>query len=114
MWQIKLNLTAEPPGDSPDIREIIRASYQELCRRADIFEPELSGVLRDGCVAFVVHLEADDREMACRNGIAAIRAALHGAGAHTLDWDARIEAWIEGSEIASRPLPAREPELAPA
>ena len=103
MWQIRLTLAVEPPGDCDKFRGLVRASYLELVDRGDIYAPEVSAELKGGCVEFSLAIDLEEREASIRIATAAVRAALSGAGFSTPGWEKLVDAWIAQSEIASRP-----------
>jgi hypothetical protein len=104
MWQVRVSLDIDPPGNHLETRETVRDAYLELVGREDIFEPDMIAALADGEVTYTLHVDQPNRQDAMLFAVGALRAALHGAGGSTPGWEeGRIEEWLECAEIATKP-----------
>ena len=106
MWIVEIGLRQGPPGTREELRSFLDEAYAELCRLSGILDPEMSAVLANNEYAFSVVIDTEDRQAAIDTASAAIRSALHHAGAHTPEWTEQLEAALARSRVSSEPVAA--------
>lgn len=103
MWWVEVTVTMP---SQEGMRKIALAAYEDFRNLEGILNPEMGGALGDHRLEFSMVVPLKDRQKAERKACAAVRSALHAAGAATPDWDRLVDEAIDRSSRTT--APARE------